>query len=104
MAKKILYVVTQTVVGLVSQSVETSVLGYSEELNDVTSILRQEYNRFSKSGYDVELFDLDRRKLCCKRETLIVKCEIHVATNIDVREELAPQSELVSTPPIEQNI
>ena len=34
MAKKSLYVVTQAVVGLVTQSVDTFVLGYSEELND----------------------------------------------------------------------
>ena len=103
MAKKSLYVVTQAVVGLVTQSVDTFVLGYSEELNDAKSILKTEYNRFCKSGYDIELFDLDRCKLYCKYETLIVKSEIHVATNIDVREELAPQSELVSTP-TEQNI
>ena len=32
MAKKSLYVVTQTVVGLITQSVDTFVLGYSEEL------------------------------------------------------------------------
>ena len=103
MAKKSLYVVTQTVVGLVTQSVDTFVLGYSEELNDANSILKQEYDRVCKLGYDIELFDLDRWKLYCKYETLIVKAEIHVATNIDVREELARQSEHVSTPN-EQNL
>lgn len=103
MAKKSLYVVTQTVVGLVKQSVDTFVLGYSEELNDAKSILKEEFNIHRNLGYDIELFDLDRWKLNCKHETLIVKAEIHVATNIDVREELAPQSELVSTPN-EQNL
>lgn len=104
MAKKSLYVVTQTVVGLVKQSVDTFVLGYSEELNDAKGILKEEFNIHRNLGYDIELFDLDRWKLCCKYETLIVKAEIHVAKNIDVREELAPQSGLVNTPPIEQNI
>lgn len=103
MVKKSLYVITQTVVGLVTQAVDTFVLGYSEELNDAKSILKTEYNRFCKSGYNIELFDLDKCKLNCKYETLIVKSEIHVATNIDVREELASQSELVSTS-IEQNL
>ena len=103
MAKKSLYVVTQTVVGLVTQSVDTFVLGYSEELNDAKCILKEEYNIHRNLGYDIELFDLDRWKLYCKHETLIVNAEIHIAKNIDIREELAPQSELVS-PPNEQNI
>lgn len=92
MVKKSLYVVTQTVVGLATQSVDTFVLGYSEKLNDAKSILKQEHNRLCKLGYDIELFDLDRCKLYCKYETLIVKAEIHVAKLIDVREELTPQS------------
>ena len=86
MGKKSVYVVTQTVVGIATQSVDTFVLGYSEELNDAKSILKEEYNRVCKSVYDVELYDLDRWKLYCKYETLIVKYEIHVAINIDVRE------------------
>lgn len=104
MAKKSLYVVTQTVVGLVTQSVDTFVLGYSEELDDAKSILKEECNIHRNLGYDIELFDLDRCKLYCKYETLIVKSEIHVVKNIDVREELAPQSGFVITPTIEQNI
>ena len=39
MANKTLYVVTQTVVGLVTQSVDTFVLGYLEELDDVKNFL-----------------------------------------------------------------
>lgn len=93
MVKKSLYVVTQTVVGLATQSVDTFVLGYSEKLNNAKSILKTEYNRLCGLGYDIELFDLDRCKLCCKYETLIVKAEIHVSKLIDVREELAPKSE-----------
>ena len=103
MGKKSVYVVTQTVVGIATQSVDTFVLGYSEELNDAKSILKKEYERLCKLGYDIEIFDLDRWKLYCKHETLIVNAEIHIAKNIDIREELAPQSELVSTPN-EQNI
>ena len=52
MANKTLYVVTLTDVGLVSQSVDTFVLGYLEELDDVESYLKNEYDSLCKLGYD----------------------------------------------------
>ncbi|MCI6829785.1 MAG: hypothetical protein MR924_11100 [Prevotella sp.] len=85
MGNKSVYVVTQTIVGLVAQSVDTFVLGYSEERNDAKSILKKEYERLCKLGYDIEIFDLDRWKLYCKYKTIITKTEIHVAVIIDVR-------------------
>ena len=104
MANKTLYVVTQTVVGLVTQSVDTFVLGYLEELDDVKNFLKNKYDRLCNLGYDTSRFEHTKIGLIYKSDYVINKFEIHVATNIDVHEELAPQSELVSTPPIEQNI
>ena len=104
MAKKTLYVVTQTVVGLVSQSVDTFVLGYLEELDDVKNFLKSKYDSLCKLGYDTSRFEHTKIGLIYKSDYVINKFEIHVVTNIDVHEELAPQSGLVSTPPIEQNI
>ena len=103
MTKKSLYVVTQTVVGLVTQSVDTFVLGYLEELDDVKNFLKNKYDRLCKLGYDTSRFEHTKIGLIYKSDYVINKFEIHVATNIDVHEELAPQSELVSTP-IKQNI
>ena len=104
MASKTLYVVTLTDVGLVSQSVDTFVLGYSEELDDAKNFLKNEYDSLCKLGYDASCFEHTKIGLIYKSDYRIKKYELHVATNIDVHEELAPQSELVSTPPIEQNI
>ena len=104
MASKTLYVVTLTVVGLVTQSVDTFVLGYLEELDDVKNYLKNKYDSLCKLGYDTSRFEHTKTGLIYKSDYTIKKYEIHVATNIDVHEELAPQSELVSTPPIEQNI
>ena len=103
MINKTLYVVTQTVVGLVTQSVDTFVLGYLEELDDVKNFLKNKYDRLCKLGYDTSRFEHTKIGLIYKSDYVINKFEIHVATNIDVHEELAPQSELVSTP-IKQNI
>ena len=52
MANKTLYVVTQTVVGLVTQSVDTFVLGYLEELDDVKNFLKNKYDRLCNMGYN----------------------------------------------------
>ena len=103
MASKTLYVVTLTDVGLVSQSVDTFVLGYLEELDDVKNYLKNKYDSLCKLGYDTSRFEHTKIGLIYKSDYVIKKYEIHVATNIDVHEELAPQSELVSTP-IKQNI
>ena len=103
MASKTLYVVTLTVVGLVTQSVDTFVLGYSEELDDAKNFLKNQYDELCKLGYDTSRFEHSKIGLIYKSDYVMHKYEIHVATNIDVREELAPQSELVSTP-IKQNI
>ena len=104
MANKTLYVVTLTDVGLVSQSVDTFVLGYLEDIDDVKNFLKNKYDSLCKLGYDTSRFERTKIGLIYKSDYRIYKYEIHVATNIDVHEELAPQSELVSTPPIEQNI
>ena len=103
MANKTLYVVTLTDIGLVSQSVDTFVLGYLEELDDAKNYLKNEYDSLCKLGYDTSRFEHTKIGLIYKSDYRIKKYEIHVATNIDVHEELAPQSELVSTP-IKQNI
>ena len=103
MASKTLYVVTLTDVGLVSQSVDTFVLGYLEDIDDVKNFLKNKYDSLCKLGYDTSRFEHSKIGLIYKSDHVINKYEIHVATNIDVHEELAPQSELVSTP-IKQNI
>ena len=103
MASKTLYVVTLTDVSLVSQSVNVFVLGYSEELDDARNFLKNEYDSLCKLGYDTSRFEHSKIGFIYKSDYRIMKYELHVATNIDVHEELAPQSELVSTP-IKQNI
>ena len=53
MEKKSLFIVTQTIVGLVSHSIDTYVIGYSEHKDVAERILRDEYTNMVKLGYDM---------------------------------------------------
>ena len=82
MAKKSLYVVIQTVVGRVSLSVETFILGYSEELNEAKKLLKNKYDRLSELGYDTSRFEHTKRGWMYKSDYVINKFEIQIATSI----------------------
>lgn len=76
MEKKNLYVVTQTIVGLDELSVDTFVLGYSEELEGAKSILKYKYNKLCEMGYNPKLFKYGKWTWCYKSESVILKAEI----------------------------
>ena len=81
MEKKNLYVVTQTIVGLDALSVDTFVLGYSEELEGAKSILKYKYDKLCEMGYDQKLFKHEKWTWCYKSESVIIMAEIIPAQN-----------------------
>ena len=81
MEKKNLYVVTQTIVGLDALSVDTFVLGYSQELEGAKSILKYKYDKLCEMGYDQKLFKHGKWTWCYKSESVIIMAEILPAQN-----------------------
>lgn len=81
MEKKSLFVVTQTIVGLDTLSVDTFVLGYSEELEGAESILKYKYDKLCEMGYEQKLFKHGKWTWCYKSERVIIMAEILFAQN-----------------------
>ena len=81
MEKKCLFVVTQTIVGLVSHSIDTYVIGYSEDRDVAERILQDEYVNMVKLGYDM-LFKRSTWEMSYKSQYVACKYQIKVAISI----------------------
>ena len=81
MEKKSLFIVTQTIVGFVSHSIDTYVIGYSENKDVAERILRDEYVHMTKLGYNVS-FSLANWMMYYESEYVICKYQIKIAIGI----------------------
>ena len=61
MEKKILYVVTQTIVGLHTLSVDTFTIGHSEKLDVAKKLIEDEFNKLLELGYEQSRFEFSKR-------------------------------------------
>lgn len=81
MEKKSLFIVTQTIVGLVSHSIDTYIIGYSESKDIAEGILRDEHDRMVKLGYDM-LFKHTGWEMSYKSEYVVCKYQIKIAFSL----------------------
>lgn len=81
MEKKSLFIVTQTIVGLVSNSIDTYVIGYSENKDIAERILRDEYVRMTKLGYNMSFSPADWMMYY---ESDYVKCKYQIKIAISL--------------------
>ena len=81
MERKSLYVVTQTIVGLVSHSIDTYVIGYTDDQIVAERILRDEYDRMVKLGYDM-LFNITGMEMSYKSEYVACKYQIKIIRSL----------------------
>lgn len=81
MEKKSLFIVTQTIVGLVSHSIDTYVIGYSENKDVAERILRDEYVHMTKLGYDMSF---SPAKWMMYYESEYVKCKYQIKIAISL--------------------
>ena len=81
MEKKSLFIVTQTIVGLVSHSIDTCVIGYSENKDVAERILRDEYVSMTKLGYDLS-FSPSNWTMYYESEYVKCKYQIKIAISL----------------------
>ena len=81
MGKKSLFIVTQTIVGLVSNSIDTYVIGYSENKDVAERILRDEYVHMTKLGYDLS-FSPSNWTMSYESEYVKCKYQIKIAISL----------------------
>lgn len=80
MKKKGLYVITQTIIGLVSHSVDTNVIGLTKDKDVAKRILREEYDRMAIKLGNEYLFETTDWEVSCKSEYVVCKYQIKIAT------------------------
>lgn len=61
MEKKSLYVVTQTIVGLATLSVDTYPIGHTEDLYVAKKLIEDEVHKLMKLGYEKSRFEFNKR-------------------------------------------
>lgn len=81
MDKKSLFIVTQTIVGLVSYTIDTYVIGYSENKDVAERILRDEYVHMTKLGYDIS-FNPTNWVMYYESEYVKCKYQIKIAISL----------------------
>ena len=81
MEKKSLFIVTQTIVGLISHSIDTYVIGYSEDKDVAERILEDEYVNMVKLGYDM-LFKRSVWQMSYKSQYVACKYQIKIAISL----------------------
>lgn len=77
MKRKCFYVVTQTYVDFIDQSVEVFIIGISEELDGAKSILNSIYEKKLKNGYYKDHFEINLWEWVYKSDCWMIKSEIH---------------------------
>ena len=82
MVKKSLYVVTKTIVGRVSLTTDTYVLGYSNSREEAINLLLSEYEKTYELEYDPSKFVHNEIGWTYKSDFIITSVEIHVAIAI----------------------
>ena len=82
MDKKSLYVVTLVIVGRVSLTIDTFVLGYSETHDEAINLLQNEYDRLCKLGYEPSRFSHNKWGWIYTGCYVISKVEINIAKAI----------------------
>lgn len=80
MRKKNFWVVTQVVVGRVSFSIETYVLGCFDSFNEAKCCLEDKYIKLCKLGYETSKFARNDWELTYKSEFVILQVVINHAT------------------------
>lgn len=81
MEKKTFYVVTQTIVGLISNSIDTYVIGYTECKDRAESVLRNEHDYMTKLGYEM-LLTTTGWEITYKSEYVLCKYNIKIAYSL----------------------
>ena len=71
MEKKNLYVVTQTIVGLSTLSVETFPIGHTEDLYMAKKLIEDEVDKLLKLGYEKSRFEFTKRGFIYKSDYVV---------------------------------
>ena len=82
MKKKNLYVVTQTIVGLATLSVDTFPIGHTEDLHVAKKLIEDEYNKLLSLGYEKSRFDFNKRGFRLKSDYVVSIVEILISKEI----------------------
>lgn len=81
MGKKSLYVITQTIVGLVSHSIDTYVIGYTESKDRAESVLKNEHDYMTKLGYEM-LLTTTGWEITYKSEYVLCKYNVKIVYSL----------------------
>lgn len=82
MEKKTLYVVTQTIVGLHTLSVDTFSIGHTEELYTAKKLIEEEFNKLLKLGYEQSRFEFSKRGFRYKSDYVISIVEMLISKEL----------------------
>ena len=82
MKKKILYVVTQTVIGLKTLSVDTYPIGHTNDLYVAKKLIEDECNKLINLGYKKSHFEFTKRGFIFKSDYIISIIEMLISKKL----------------------
>lgn len=82
MEKKKLYVVTQTIVGLDTFSVDTFPIGHTENLYIAKKLIEDEFNKLLKLDYKKSRFEFTKRGFIYKTDYIISIIELLISKKL----------------------
>lgn len=82
MEKKKLYVVTQTIVGLATLSVDTFPIGHTENLYVAKRLIENEFDKLLKLGYENSRFEFTKRGFVYKTDYVVSIIELLISKNL----------------------
>ena len=82
MERKTLYVVTQTIVGLATLSVETFPIGHTEDLYVAKKLIEDEVDKLLKLGYEKSRFEFNKRGFRLKSDYVVSIVEMLVSRKL----------------------
>ena len=82
MEKKTLYVVTQTIVGLHTLSVDTFPIGHTEKLYTAKKLIEDEFHKLLELGYEQSRFEFSKRGFRYKSDYVISIVEMLISKKL----------------------
>lgn len=82
MEKKNLYVVTQTIVGLATLSVDTFPIGHTEDLYIAKKLIEDEFDKLLKLGYEKSRFEFTKRGFIYKSDYIVSIIEMLISKKL----------------------
>ena len=82
MEKKILYVITQTLVGLTTLTVDTFPIGHTEDMCVAKKLIEDEFNKLMNLGYEKSRFEFTKRGFILKSDYIVSIIEMLISKKL----------------------